>query len=113
MRQGDYFRRRGRKSSSDVRSDFEEPSAMLALGGAEDLFQNPQYEILRAVSVIGRNASACLLREISLSRLASRSNSSRVVGHGSTIPCRKRGRISFINSAGWSAKAASTSSVQV
>ena len=96
-----------------VRSDFKEPWAVLALSGAEDLFQNPQYEMLRAVSVIGRNASTCLLREISLSHLASRSNPSRVVGHGSTIPCRKRGRISRINSAGWSKKAASTSSVQV
>jgi hypothetical protein len=98
---------------TDVRSDFEEAGAMLALNGAKDPFQSPQCEMLLAVSLIGRNALACLWREISRSRLASRSNSSRFVIHGSTIRCRKSGRISSINSPGWSSNAASTSCVQV
>ena len=93
--------------------DFEVELGMLEPRDAEGLFHRPQYEMLSAVSVIGRNLSACSRRHVARSRLASCSNSSRVVANGSTTPCLKRGRISSINSAGWSSNTASTSWVQV
>src|SRR5262249_59309355 len=53
---------------------------------AEGSFHRPQYEMLFAVSLIGRNLSALSRRDVAGFRLASCSNSSRVVANGSTIP---------------------------